>query len=71
MLADTEKRTNQKGASNVVLPALRDLGIAKMQSHCWQAMARVPEALTLLWVAGERGGPGSPLGQPDAPGEAW
>lgn len=42
-LLEMEKKTNQHGAANAALPSLDELGISKMQSSRWQAVARVEE----------------------------
>jgi hypothetical protein len=39
LLAKMEKKSNQHGAGNAMLPALAESGISKMQSHRWQAEA--------------------------------
>lgn len=41
MLGEMPKKTNQNGAGNTTLPALNDLGISKMQSSRWQAVASI------------------------------
>lgn len=43
LLADMDKRTNQHGAGNTLLPALCEIGITKIQSHRWQKIAEMPD----------------------------
>jgi len=55
MIADTKLKTNQHGASNDVLPALTDLGVTRIESSRFQAMARVEQQTFDDWFDGECG----------------